>query len=477
MSFATLRAPSANVKFPSATTPNVDRGTGQKPLKPGQIEYLVFEGGGGKGYAYVGALQALEELGGLKKIEGVAGTSAGAITALMISLGMSPKEIEDEINNTDFNAFFDPPCPRLIPQPLEYVQRKPDAVETMSLMGVGTDEDDFRQLLRYILREGQNLGLSQDDAFAALYAGLYLILILNRRVTKFLGSVKSLLASIKPPLSTLIVYLGPYLTYLKRDMGLFSGSAARTYFDKLVSERAAKLEGGNPDHYRNMPFIVHKKIFHKELMVCGANFSTGKTVLFSPRKEHTPYFPVADAVRISMGLPIVYKPYVITQEIPGWPPCGTYVDGGVWNNLPFREIDPDQTSTQESHTLGLRLEIDVPLQMKSIGDILYRMMLGFTGSGESQVLNEFERTMIVLDTRRLSLLEFKPENGVRELVTRRSRRQTYRYFGELPLAKDLATQQDKDDDKKTKELQSANACGHGIDALVSKDRWKCDKKE
>jgi predicted acylesterase/phospholipase RssA len=39
------------------------------------------------------------------------------------------------------------------------------------------------------------------------------------------------------------------------------------------------------------------------LLVCGANLSYGRSVLFSLR--HTPNFPIADAVRISMSLPII----------------------------------------------------------------------------------------------------------------------------------------------------------------------------
>ena len=40
---------------------------------------LVFEGGGVKGIAYVGALEVLDQEGILKDIKRVAGTSAGAM--------------------------------------------------------------------------------------------------------------------------------------------------------------------------------------------------------------------------------------------------------------------------------------------------------------------------------------------------------------------------------------------------------------
>ena len=44
-----------------------------------QFKNLVFEGGGVKGAAYVGAMQALDEAGVLDNIERICGTSAGAI--------------------------------------------------------------------------------------------------------------------------------------------------------------------------------------------------------------------------------------------------------------------------------------------------------------------------------------------------------------------------------------------------------------
>ncbi len=55
---------------------------------------LVLEGGGIRGLAYPGALQVLEKKGIIKNIENVAGTSAGAITALMIALDYSSHEID-----------------------------------------------------------------------------------------------------------------------------------------------------------------------------------------------------------------------------------------------------------------------------------------------------------------------------------------------------------------------------------------------
>jgi len=53
--------------------------------------YAIFEGGGAKGLAHVGALRALQKAGLVPA--GVAGTSAGAIFAALVAVGYTPDEI------------------------------------------------------------------------------------------------------------------------------------------------------------------------------------------------------------------------------------------------------------------------------------------------------------------------------------------------------------------------------------------------
>ncbi|HEV7347120.1 patatin-like phospholipase family protein [Telluribacter sp.] len=71
------------------------------------IRNLVFEGAGIRGIAYAGVIEQLDKDNKLVGIEKVGGTSAGAITALMVSLGYSSGEIADLIASTKFNKFND----------------------------------------------------------------------------------------------------------------------------------------------------------------------------------------------------------------------------------------------------------------------------------------------------------------------------------------------------------------------------------
>lgn len=67
----------------------------------------VFSGGGIKGFAYVGAIQVLEERG--IKFKRVAGTSAGAILATFIAAGFNAKELETIFDELDLKTLLDPP--------------------------------------------------------------------------------------------------------------------------------------------------------------------------------------------------------------------------------------------------------------------------------------------------------------------------------------------------------------------------------
>ena len=71
------------------------------------IKNLVFEGGGVKGLAYAGAMQALEKAGLLNGVKAFAGTSAGAITAALLACGCNATYLRRIAAGTDFSDFQD----------------------------------------------------------------------------------------------------------------------------------------------------------------------------------------------------------------------------------------------------------------------------------------------------------------------------------------------------------------------------------
>lgn len=87
---------------------------------------LVFQGGGVKGIAYIGAIETLDQAGILEPIQRVAGASVGAITALLVSFRLPVPETVALLNSLDFSkvpgdmqANDSPFIPNFIEKPLD----------------------------------------------------------------------------------------------------------------------------------------------------------------------------------------------------------------------------------------------------------------------------------------------------------------------------------------------------------------------
>lgn len=87
-----------------------------KGLKMTKLDTLIFEGGGAKGVAYLGALKAIESKNPEilnADIKKVAGTSAGAITALLVATGYTASEAHDLIYPLNYDDLFEYPLSKI----------------------------------------------------------------------------------------------------------------------------------------------------------------------------------------------------------------------------------------------------------------------------------------------------------------------------------------------------------------------------
>lgn len=91
---------------PGMTEPQIiDRGPGKGVTVIGPapaIENLVLTGGGAKGIGYSAALDQLEKADLLKGVKHLAGSSAGALTAACLAMGLNAREFEEVAADTLF---------------------------------------------------------------------------------------------------------------------------------------------------------------------------------------------------------------------------------------------------------------------------------------------------------------------------------------------------------------------------------------
>lgn len=351
-------------------TPYVDENQFIERVAPTDVKYLCFEGGGGKGIIFLGAIKALQErrilrfsghrLSRNEQIDGIAGSSAGALTAVLLSCGYNYDALERLLlGGFDFNKFFDQPgIPARIPTPTGAI----NSGHGPALQRV------FGSIKGRILNELVEWSASGGTATDGLYAKL--------------GSRRAL----------------AYLINLYRHYGIFSGTVVHALFNELIAKQAARVTGRSDwRSFLNMTFAQHYRIFGIRLVLTGSNFSTGQTTFFSA--ETSPGFPVAAAARISMSLPLIMKPMIIpprlarqytvrssnTRNLNAAELTGVWVDGGYLNNLPRTAFAHRPNGLRQTLSFSLNEFGAGPTNIRSFVDFLGAYAtFGLMGTGESQ---------------------------------------------------------------------------------------------
>lgn len=414
-----------------------------KITDPNDIHYLALEGGGGKGVTYLGAVQALEDFGVLPvgrrspysdykgPIEGISGASAGAITALFLAMGYTHSELEtlfDPGNISKFNEFFDDPV----------IGKRRGVNEKNAPEIFGSQHADnilFKALLVAIDAVARIIPF---NLFAKIYLTKYVPFNLSNKIMD---------------------HLEKYVHSLLCEGGVFSGFAALAFFQTHLTEWIKKQPYGKGRKGSEINFEEFYEISGVNLVISAVNVVKHKPVYFSA--EHTPKFPVAEAVAISMNLPLVFKPIEVKavgemDEELGIKPedyIGRFVDGGLLNNLPIHAFDYLMTEEEREeysmhpNILGLRLtegidpldiwykapEKKAPEQNNGaypIWDLLADLLptlLYPSEEGQIRSLDERSQT-IELYTYELSTLEFAPSIDKRRNPVARASMAVYEYF-------------------------------------------------
>lgn len=385
-------------------------------LRPNEVQFLAFEGGGGKGVTYMGAIKAMEELKilglpGRDKIKGIAGASAGAITAFFLSMGFRSGSLETLIMN----------------------EKKPGTA--VSIFDSFTDDfaaDHAGEVRAIVTREFQGRKINVPAWQKNPLLDVKLNWLLSRVVVPALHKKLEAKAH-EDPLIGKMVYnstleahrrhlrnptgkvdvndLAAFkmiLNNLLTDGGLLVGVNVRKYFSSKISQYFLHKSICDPltrKRYRNhrkgntilglegctlpnkdfLHLITFRQFYYLtgiDFRVTGTNITRNAPMYFSV--VDTPDFPVVEAVGISMNIPILYKPILVNCEVDlnrigssyNEKYKGLYVDGGMVNNLPLHAFDYHAELPEESFAgkagggsgkRSLHRRIQVPL--KSPADV------------------------------------------------------------------------------------------------------------
>ena len=306
---------------------------------------LVFKGGGAKGNAFVGALQEFYKAG--HRHRRLVGTSAGAITAVLLGAGYTPDEMlaaaTETIPGTQdpvFTTFLD------APQRGEFTQ---DDIEK---------SDSMR-----ILRMSPLPGFVEDTLMETL-----LKLDLYRELYSF-----------------------------NECGGFYAGSAFLAWFRAKLNAK-----GLSPDiTWRD--FAARTR---EDVSVVTSDTTEKQEVVLNHRTA--PDCPVATSVRMSMSIPFVWREIVWEAR---WGKYQgrektdhIFVDGGVLSNFPLRLVTDStphveaimgDTDPNAAGTIGLYLDATIPADgvetptrrpRLRVADRVTRLIDTMTDSADQQVM-------------------------------------------------------------------------------------------
>ncbi len=239
---------------------------------------LVFKGGGILGIAYLGAIEVLgsDSYNILNQIERVSGASAGAITAMIVSLCETSDEIIAMADSLDFTK---------VPQ------KKGNERDTMS----ASTEQMIEQQLQVMFGARGKIDLK----------------------------------CLKRLLSDFGWYSSEYLyNWLRTQI--------QSKFDQ--KQRASKTIAARKDDDQTkgakglQTFQDFKNAGFKDLYVSVANVTKHTNEILS--YENAPNMPVADAVRMSMSIPLYFEAIKYNDDY--------YADGGLVNGYPMEVFDDEK---------------------------------------------------------------------------------------------------------------------------------------
>ncbi|MHA1853496.1 MAG: patatin-like phospholipase family protein [Candidatus Heimdallarchaeaceae archaeon] len=431
-------------------------------IKPQDVRYLIFEGGGGKGATYLGALQALEELEIInykkhkvnnqsvyrldnKQIKGLAGTSVGSLTALLIAMGYTSEEIENFLLTNLTDQFLDSVEFGLIPT--IYTSQHPEcAIEDPRLKeGAEFAQEEWNQ---FIDQEDKSLKSKlkiplkflrerPQHVFVLLFKW-YLYNEAKKESKKkeddltFLPTPADLARSktLKNAVDKILNNPTDSFNSLKHEFGFFLGKGLRDTIDHLIEMKSG---------IKNCTFQQFQKEFGVDLVICTFDMYT-KRVEYLRNNKRWGKLCVADAVRMSVSIPFVFKPVFmhfingniasLTDNIQDF---HYFVDGGVANNFPIHVFDKPSRSRLNPNTIGFVLSYNRQINPFSEETSLFEyledvFMTILKQTTMLQIKHQSEMDQVIeLDPGNLKVLDFSFDKAPTKIIAK-AKEEVLTYF-------------------------------------------------
>jgi NTE family protein len=351
---------------------------------------LVFEGGGAKGSAFVGALDVLFAAG--HNYRRVIGTSAGAITATLLGAGYSPAEMLAACNETVpgttnpiFTTFMD------APQSSDFSNEVRDHSQTMELFRLVHVPD--------LVSRGILHALLEADLYRELFS-------------------------------------------FNECGGFYSGDAFLAWF-------RGKLQAKGIDPNTTWRDFSIKT--NSDVSVVTSDVTDQEMVVLNSRTA--PDCPVAESVRMSMSIPFVwremiwedgwgrYRSQLKTDHI--------FVDGGVLSNFPLKlVVEKDDevvqlmgtTDADAAGTIGLLLDESAEVPGAGVSDTrrprlrtadrVTRLVDTMMGTSDMEVMRQYPKLICRIPVRGYGTTEFRMSQERMALLINSGRRAMTEYLNQ-----------------------------------------------
>jgi NTE family protein len=297
-----------------------------------KIKNYIFQGGGTKGIAYIGALQELENNGiKLENIQRICGTSVGAITAAFLCVGFDLETLNREFNEINFESLID----------IENESIKLKLYKYNKSFMMSEIQSKLEKTIEYIKDR-----LKDVETFYWPHKVKRLF-----NIAEYVTSDET------------CKDLYDVLKYAYDNKGLAKGEKIRDWIEKKMSGATNITNLTFAELYEKHKSDPKK---YKQLFIIGTNLAEKKTEIFS--HENTPNLIISDAVRISLSLPVVFQPHCFYEKKGGIrvkieKNDDLYVDGGIMDNYPVWVFDSKNYSKDHinAETLGSAFRL-VPLK-------------------------------------------------------------------------------------------------------------------